>query len=189
MSDEELLQRALQGDQEAFAELYNRYFRPLFVFARRIVRRDAEDIAQETFVRVLTALPQFDPARGTVRNWLFTIARRLAIDALRRLGRELPPPGDAAGDANGSSAIANIPDLAPTPEEIAIVREHRAALNDCLDKLTPQESEVAILIYMVGFKFEETAAILEIPIGTVMSRSGRARAKLRQCLKRKGIIL
>jgi RNA polymerase sigma-70 factor (ECF subfamily) len=188
VNDEELLQRACQGDQAAFAEFYNRYYAPLFAFARRIVRQDAlaEDVAQEAFVSVLVNLPRFDPDRGRARGWLFRIAYYLAINIIRRQGREPPTPAEKP---NGSSALANTIDLQPTPEDLAMAREHRAALHHCLEELRSEDRVVVQLIYLEGFTFAEAAEILNWPLGTVQSRSGRARAELRKCLKRKGVEL
>jgi RNA polymerase sigma-70 factor (ECF subfamily) len=199
-SDEDLLQRACQGNEVAFGAVYERFRAKLFTFVKRLVGdyHLAEDIVEEVFVRVLlaaTGRPGFDPGhvkegrRTKAMAWLYRIAYNLAITDLRRPGRRDRSISRTDDDQGGLLHVATILDPTPTPVDIAIAREHRAALSACLDKLTPEEYEVAVLIYLVDFTFEETAAILETRIGTVMGRSGRVRAKLLECLKRKGITL
>ena len=191
MSDETLILQACRGDPLAFPTLYERYFARLCLFARRILddAHLAEDVAQETLVRVLVALPRFDRTLAKAKTWIFTIARRLAVDAMRRRGFPRPLPETPQHAADWGLASLQAPDRHPTPEETAIAKELREVLLDCLNELRPEDREVVQLIYIEGFRFVEAAEILQVPQGTVASRSGRARAAALEALQRRGIEL
>jgi len=180
MTDERLVHQACQGDTDAFGVLHERYFALLWLHARRITgdRHAAEDIAQETFVRSLLAAGRFTAAKGTVKAWLFRIAHNLALDWLRKRGRNAP-----------TSPFMSISSAEATPHTEAIGKELRKALQDCLDRLPPKNRAAVIAIDVEELSQEEAAVILGAPKGTVASRTGRGRLMLRECLKRKGMAL
>ena len=175
MSDEDLIARYYGCDDAAFAELYRRNFCQVYAFLRRTLKDHhvAEDLAEEVFVRVVQGKHRgrslYDPNRGTAfRTWLFAIARHVLLDYLRRTrvrSGHLSPDSEAEPEG---SLIDPVTDPAPPVELIAMVRE-------CLAKMPAEYREVIELVYMQGFILRETAAILDIPQGTVASRVSRGR--------------
>jgi RNA polymerase sigma-70 factor, ECF subfamily len=174
--DEETLRRAQAGDQTAQAALIERYQRPVFALLSRMVGADpelVEDLAQETFLRVLGALAGFDP-RGEARlvTWILTIAGHLAIDHLRSAG--------SRGDA--SVAAGGLPAMLPRPDQDAQRRDLAVALAAAVDELGPRFRAAFVLREVQGLSYEEIASVLDIHIGTVKSRLSRARWSLKRAL-------
>jgi RNA polymerase sigma-70 factor (ECF subfamily) len=171
--DERLARRIAAGDRAALEELYARYRRPLFGFLLGIApdTATAEEILQDTLVAVWQGAAGFE-GRATFRQWVFAVARRQAYNAVRR--RQLPWAGPAELEATEASG--------PSPETEALTG---AALDDLaahIRGLPPGQREVLVLTLVEGFSYEETAAILEVPLGTVRSRLNTARRTLRQQL-------
>jgi RNA polymerase sigma-70 factor, ECF subfamily len=174
--DEETLRRAQTGDHAAQAALIERYQRPVFALLSRMVGADpalVEDLAQETFLRVLGALAGFDP-RGEARlvTWILTIAGHLAIDHLRAAGTR--------GDA--TAAVGGLPTTLPRPDQDAQRRDLAAALTTAVDELGPHFRAAFVLREVQGLSYEEIATVLDIHIGTVKSRLSRARWALKRAL-------
>jgi RNA polymerase sigma-70 factor (ECF subfamily) len=170
--DELTLRRAQRGDQRAWRELIDRYQQPVHALIWRLLagraRHRVEDLAQETFVRVLRALPKFEPGGpATLTTWILTIATRAALNELRRpeaaeLERE--PIGDARADAGAERARLG-----------AAIAEGVAALPDT-------QRAVLVLREYHDLDYAEIADVLELDVGTVKSRLSRARAALRDHL-------
>jgi RNA polymerase sigma-70 factor (ECF subfamily) len=172
-ADERLARRVVAGERAALEELYARYRLPLFGFLLRIApdSATAEEILQDTLVAVWQGAAGFE-GRATFRQWLFAVARRQAYNAVRR--RRLPwadPDELAAAEARG-----------PSPETEALTGAALADLAAHIRGLPPGQREVLVLTLVEGFSYEETAAILEVPLGTVRSRLNTARRTLRQQL-------
>jgi len=163
--DELTLKRAQRGDDRACRELVRAYERRVFALLGRLLGRDVEDLAQETFLRVFRALPAFSPA-GPARlsTWILTIATRLALDELRRKRPQLPAP-----DAS----------LPPEAEARALGR----AIERAVAALAPDFRAAFLLREYHGLEYDEIARALEVDLGTVKSRLSRARAALREALK------
>jgi RNA polymerase sigma-70 factor (ECF subfamily) len=174
--DELTLARAQRGDRLAQAALIARYERPVFALLSRMMGRDraaVEDLAQETFLRALRALPRFStqgPAR--LSTWILTIATRLALDHHRR---RTPPLEDLA-------AAEAIPVGLPWPDQAADRRAVAAALTEAVAALGPPFRAAFLLREAHGLSYEEIARALEIDEGTVKSRLSRARAALQEAL-------
>ena len=140
----------------------------MFRFARRMLTNDedARDVSQETLVKVLRNLDQFDPERK-FSTWVFGIARNTCIDEhRRRKRRSWEEPGDVV-------------DERPSPAENVARLQRAERLEDALEHLPPMYREVLVLYHFEHLKYQEIADILELPIGTVMNRIFRARKKLR----------
>ena len=166
-----LLERARQGDEEAFAAVVRVYDRRLRGLAYRIVgdRDQMDDALQEAYVRAFRALPRF---RGDARlgTWLFRITYNACLDELARSAKVAHLPLDElAGQASA----------APEPDEVLGLRRE---LEVALASLTPEERAVVLLVDAYGFDYSEAGGILGIPVGTVASRLNRARAALRRAL-------
>jgi len=173
--DDLTLARARRGDREAFRELVERHEVQVFaLLGRMLLGRGAlvEDLAQETFLRVFTALHRFDPA-GPARlgTWILTIATRLALDELKRrtpVATQLP--GDLAADARTDADAA------------AERRALGGAIAQAVEALTPEQRAAFLLREHHGLEYGEIAEVLSIDLGTVKSRIARARTALRAAL-------
>jgi len=175
--DRTLLARMAQGDGDALAELYDRYVRPVYSLAVRILRdgRDAEDVVQEVFTQAWRQASRYTAARGPAVAWLFTLTRSRAIDRLR--ARRARPDG-ASDDAAATALI----DASPAIEHQLLSAEQVARVRAALDDL-PLLQRVAIeLAYFEGLSHVEIADRLEQPLGTVKTRIRLAMGKLRETL-------
>jgi RNA polymerase sigma-70 factor (ECF subfamily) len=162
--------RIASGEREALAELYARHRGPLLVYLRSLLRDAglAEEVLQDTLYAAWTGAAGF-ARRSSVRVWLLGIARRRAHDALRR--RRLQLVDDAA--------LSGVPAPDPEPESLAIVGAERDALYAALWRLSPAHREVLVLNFLEELPYRDIAAVLGVPIGTVMSRLHHAKRALR----------
>ena len=166
----ELIRDSIAGDNPSFAELVRRHRSFVLALAYRLCgdRAQAEDIAQDVFVRVWQALPGFR-FQAAFRTWLYRIATNVAIEQLRHV----KPTAD----------IEDIPLAAQdTPEDTALRTEQCRAVRDAVLQLPLQSRLVLILREYEGLCYKEIASTLDIPIGTVMSRLNYARQRLHQDL-------
>jgi RNA polymerase sigma-70 factor (ECF subfamily) len=172
-SDEELLESALDGNQDSFTALYRRRNGPVYRFALHMSADPAvaEDVTQEVFLALLENGQRFDAARGTLLSFLYGIARHLV---LRRLAKQRP--GDAETAAEEFAADDDLLDDLTRRETIEQVR--RAVLS-----LPPGYREVVVLCDLESASYEEAAVALDCPVGTVRSRLSRGRALLAQKLE------
>ena len=177
--DAELVRKSLTGDQRACRDLVRRYQRPVFSVLMRVVRRaeDAEDLAQETFVRMFRALDRYDPERPFTA-WLFTIATRLAIDHLRRrrvqtVSLTVTEPG------SNEERELDVEDHGLKPDEVTSNAEEERIAQDLIDSLPEHYRIVILLRHQQDLSYEEIAEALNLPLGTVKARIHRARALLK----------
>jgi RNA polymerase sigma-70 factor (ECF subfamily) len=160
--DHRLRARLVAGDEGALAEVYGRYGPLVFAVALRLVRdcATAEDVAQDVFVQVWRRPAAFDPAAGPLPAWLAMLARRRAIDAIRRAARQ-----QRRADAERSAVPAG-PDPAEAAVEAALTASVRAAVN----ALPAPQRTAVLLAYAGGMTAREIAGRLGVPEGTVKSR-------------------
>jgi RNA polymerase sigma-70 factor, ECF subfamily len=171
-SDSELLVRVADRDREAFDVLYHRYIRSVFGLAlQRLRDRDrAEDAVQEMFAAVWRSAGSYRPERGPAAPWLYAIARNAIVDRLRSR-TELPvEPPDMTSDEPGPADRAE--------SSFVSWRVHRA-----LEALPEREREVVELAYWSGLSQSEVASFLDIPLGTVKTRTRSALAHLADVLE------
>ena len=181
MSGEEagLVRRCLAGDEKAYRELVERYQAQVYSVALRMVRRseDAEDLTQETFVRMFRALSRYDPTRPFAA-WLFTIASRLCIDHIRR--RKVNPISLTQRERESEEEYEiDVEDPGLRPDEVAIHAEESRSAAALIDSLPPHYRIVVILRHVQDLSYEEIAEALHLPLGTVKARIHRARSLLR----------
>jgi RNA polymerase sigma-70 factor, ECF subfamily len=171
-TDGELLRRVAQGDRRAFELLYRRYARVVFGLALRRLgdRERAEDAVQETFASVWRSARTYKPERGPGAPWLYSIARNAIVDRLR--GRSEPPSEvpDVAASGDGPHERAE--------NEWLTWRVHRA-----LEQLPENERTVISLAYWGGLSQSEIALRLEIPLGTVKTRTRTGLGRLAALLE------
>ena len=175
VEEDAALARALrEGQEDAVRTLYARYGRLVYTVTLRILRDPAraEEATQQTFVQAWRYGDRFEPGRDFA-PWLATIARRSAIDIARREDRR---SADPLGEANlGDSALVELPVGA---EQIETVWAVRAAI----DALDAEEREIVRLQHLEGWSHSQIAEKLDLPIGTVKSRSYRAHRRLQSRL-------
>ena len=170
-----------RGDRDAFASLLARYQNRLYRYLLRWVREPAtaEDLFQQTWMRILEKIRRFDPKRD-FDAWLFAVARNLAIDYLRR--RKPASLEEPVGDDLVLSECLST----DTPGALEqLLRSERARLvQGALDSQPPLYREILSLRFEEEMRLEEIAGLLSIPLGTVKSRLGRALERLRSTLSR-----
>jgi RNA polymerase sigma-70 factor (ECF subfamily) len=185
--DATLVRRFKSGDDTAFVEIMRRYREKVFFIALRMLRNraDAEEIAQDTFVRAHRALADF---RGdsSLATWLHRIALNLSHNRywyfFRRrrqdtLSLDVPLSDDSAATFSDLFAAT-----APSPDRAAVTGEFSELVAECLEKLDAPHREILTLRTVLNRSYDEIAATLGISVGTVKSRIARARGHLRRLL-------
>ena len=176
LEDAELARRAREGDDDAYEQLVKRYGQIAFRVAWLVTRDrgEAEDSAQEAFVKAYYALPRFRP-ESPFRPWLLKIvaneARNRARSSRRRQGLALRAAAVSDGDA------------APSPETAVLAVADRETLIAALNELPPSDREVIGYRYLLALSESETAEVLGVRLGTVKSRLSRAMVRLRAVLE------
>lgn len=182
--EQELLQRAQMGDQEAFCLLVSQHQSRLFTSVYRVVghMEDAQDVVQEAFLNAFLSLRQF---KGDSRffTWIFRIALNVAISHRRKSMSRLNARMHTL-DHSGGTVTAEAPGIHADSEMVSQddVRKLHAALNH----LSPDHRAVLVMKDMEEMRYEAMAEILEVPIGTIRSRLHRARLELRNLLENQG---
>jgi RNA polymerase sigma factor (sigma-70 family) len=178
LSDEALVLLAARSEQSALAELYDRYGRPAYGLALRVLRDDtlAEDAVQEAFMSLWRTASRFVPERGTASTWILTLVHRKAVDIVRREQRRRT---DALVEEAGVQAGA--------ADEEAWLRLQRERVQNALRQLPDQQREAIELAYYGGFTQSELAERLGQPLGTIKSRMFAGLARLRELLEEPGM--
>ena len=169
-----LVEQAQHGDRNAFGELVLRHYPGVVQVVYRLCGDTAlaEDMAQETFLRAWINLTSFHP-QSSLRNWLYRIAVNAALDVLRR------KPDETLED----EAAQMIIDHAAGPETVLIEKERAGQLHQAMRSLPEAARSVLVLREYGGLSYQEIASVLDVPVGTVMSRLNYARNRLRELLK------
>jgi RNA polymerase sigma-70 factor (ECF subfamily) len=176
MAARRLVQRVARNlDRAAFAELFDAFAPRVKTF---IIRKGAspdlaEDLVQETMINVWTKAGYYDPAKGSVLTWIFTIARNLRIDRIRR---ESSRPVSELGDFDP-------PSEAPASEEILARKDEARSVARALSKIPPEQMEILTLSFIEDLPQAEIARRLKLPLGTVKSRMRLAYGHLRKTLE------
>lgn len=167
--DSALVDAARAGSELAFETLVGRYRAPVLRLAYRLTHDadEANDIAQDAFLRAYRRLNEFHPDRPFGR-WLFVIARNASLDAIRRRRRAARL---VVTDANAGTE--------PGPEEVALRNEEALRVHVALDALPAKYRDVLELYYLSGLRYREIALALDIPLGTVKTFISRAKRRLR----------
>ena len=183
LTDQEVVALARKGKEPAYRELIGRYQRPVFSLIYRLVRdrEKAEDLAQETFIKVLNAIERYDPSYK-FSSWIFKIAHNTSLDHLRKkepetLSLDGSPHAESASEIEASTVTAVSSD--ESPEEYTSSRELGGILEVAMAKLRPEYRTAVILCHVEGRPYEEIAEIMEVPLGTVKTYIHRARNELK----------
>lgn len=169
-----LLLAVAQGERPAFSALFAHFAPRLKSWLMRAgsSENQAEDLVQETMVKVWRKAAQFDPAQACASTWIFTVARNLRVDQLRREGRPLEELDEAA--------LAEVPDPAAPPDDALHARRRERELRAALASLTAEQVQVIQLSYFDDEPHARIAELLGIPLGTVKSRIRLALNRLRR---------
>lgn len=176
VSEQILVQKAQKGDAHAFETLVNEHQQYVYNLALRVVKDENEalDLAQETFVRAWTALPNFK-GQSQFRTWLYRIATNLCYNRLPNLRRSLNDLGD--------DLMENIPEPHfDTPAHAYESNETKQHLQDAIQSLDSNYQLLITLRYQNELSYEEIAATLNLPLGTVKTGIFRAKEQLRKSL-------
>ncbi len=177
-TDQELVARVLDGDQQAFTELVEAYQQPVYNLAYRMLgnAREAEDAAQEAFFRAYQHLKRYDPTRP-FKTWLLSITSNYCIDRLRKrrltwlsIDEPLPPHPSLTSSA-------------PEPEAAAVMSEQGAAIQELLADLAPDYRAAVVLRYWYDMSYAEIAESLDTTESAIKSRLFRARQMLAEQLR------
>ena len=185
-TDHDLIALARTGSEKAYRELLDRYQRPVFSLVYRMVRdRElAEDLAQETFVKVFNHLDRFNP-KYKFSSWIFKIASNLAIDTLRK--REpVTVSLDGSRHAETAEEIEStritVESKDENPEEFLEAKELGQEIERAIGLLRADYRTAILLRHVEGRSYEEIAEVMGVPLGTVKSFIHRARGELRETL-------
>lgn len=179
----QLVQSAADGNEAAFRALYVRYARGTKAYFLRsgFSTHEADDLLQETFLRVHRSLRTFDPDRGRFGTWLGTIARNV----VRKRWARRKPLGEAFDPEIAADVFAAEENPGDSPE----TREAVTALNDCIERLGAEHAAVVRLRYVSALTTRGVAEKLDMPESTVRLRLREAKGLLMQCLRGKGVEL
>jgi RNA polymerase sigma factor (sigma-70 family) len=173
LSDEALVALAARSEQSALSELYDRYGRPAYGLALRVLRDEAlaEDAVQEAFLALWRTAARFVPERGKASTWILTLVHRRAVDLVRREERRRADTLEHAPEQGGGGV-----------EEEAWLRLQRERVQGALKQLPDQQREALELAYYGGFTQSELAERLGQPLGTIKSRMFMGLSRLRELL-------
>jgi RNA polymerase sigma-70 factor (ECF subfamily) len=169
LSDEQLMARVAARDSAAFGLLYDRHAAVVLGVVVKIVgdRAVGEEVLQESYWRLWTQAATFDPAKGPLRAWLFSIARRQALDVLRRQSVRPAAARDETEARRLELAVAPDDDVPGAAEQAIAAAQLRGALSE----LSAEQQRVLELAYFGGLTRQEIARVTETPLGTVHTRA------------------
>lgn len=170
VADDMLIAQAARGDRAAWGVLVDRYLVPVSAYAWYMLgdRSEAEDVAQETFLRLMKKLPAWQPGEAGLKTWLYRVAINLCIDRQRR---RVPEP------------VAELPELPdPRAAEAEADFDRSRVVRAALDQLPERQRAVMTLVYYQGFTNAEAAGLLKLSVDAVESLLARARRALRASL-------
>ncbi len=183
MNDLVLVRRAQSGEAGQFDRLVRKYWQSVVQIAMRYLRNrdDAEDAAQETFLRAFCALGRFR-GESAFYTWLYRIAMNSALTSFAAQARHLAVFPVRIADTGRAGAQVSEPVDLDTPENCALSRELCSTLDEAMDEL-PEWQRIALVLHeQQGFTYLEVAAAMRCPVGTVRSRISRAHAAIDQRL-------
>lgn len=179
----ELVQRARQGSEEAFAALVERNQKRIYNLTLRMTGNpdDAAELCQEAFLNAWKGLGRFQ-GESAFSTWLHRLAVNVCIDFLRREKRRQDMSLTVSLDGEEEARQVQLPDEHDGPDRILERAELRRLVREGLDALTPEHRQVLVLRELEGLTYHEIAALLSLEEGTVKSRIARARISLRDYL-------
>jgi RNA polymerase sigma factor (sigma-70 family) len=193
MPDDQLMLAYAAGDAAAFNVLYSRHEGALFRFVRRLLGHSlaaqADEVFQDTWMRIVAARESFAPQGASWKTWAFTIAHNAAMDRLRTSGREtgIDLQDDGEDPMDWLQAAAGL--FHPSTEDVAFWRAAGQQLLHCLDELPDAQRAAFLLHHEDGASVEDLARRLDLGFETAKSRLRYALQKLRGCMQRYLVVL
>lgn len=178
-----LIERCKRGDQNAFDKLVRSYEKRVYNLAYRLSGHydEANDISVDAFVRVFQALKLFR-GEANFSTWLFRIVTNVYLDRRKRTRNKQHLSLEEYIELEENSVARQIEDPAPSPGQVAELRERSDVLQNAITALPDYQRAMVVLYHTEGLSYEEIAGVMELPIGTVKSRLNRARLVLREKL-------
>ena len=174
LSDKEIIYKVLNGNPELYGLIIDRYENPVAASIRGYLGNcpEAEEVGQDTFIRCYQSLDRFK-GESSLKTYLIRIAINLSLNELKRRKRTM----------SRTTGIDDVYKIADKPEEkVSDRNELRDLINHALEKLESKQKAVIILRIIEGYSTAETAKILKVPVGTVLSRLSRAQENLRRII-------
>ena len=180
--EENLIKKVKKGDRDAFAELVELYKDKVYKVSYRMVgnRQEAEDVAQETFLRVYANIGSYDP-KYKFSTWIYRIASNLSIDQLRKRKQVYSLDKEVVG-TDGLDWHDRLSDPAKGPEDEFLTGELQSQVQEAINSLTPKYRSIMILRYLEDLSLNEISEILKLPVSTIKTRIHRGREALRKKL-------
>ncbi|MCX4572406.1 sigma-70 family RNA polymerase sigma factor [Streptomyces sp. NBC_01571] len=172
----DLMADVARGDQEAFAAVYDVVAGPVLGIVRRVLRdlAQSEEVAQEVLVEVWRTAARYRPERGSVMNWVLTLAHQRAVDRVRSAEA-------SAAREHKAALLDRTPEFDEVTEQVE-ARLEREQVRRCLRTLTELQRQSVTLAYYRGLTYREVAELLTLPLGTVKTRLRDGLIRLRDCL-------
>jgi RNA polymerase sigma-70 factor (ECF subfamily) len=185
-----LLEKAKNGDVEAFEHLIEGYQKKVYNIALRMIGNydDAYDMAQETFIRVFRSIKNFKE-QSSFSTWVYKITTNVCLDELRKRKNRNVVSLDDDIKLDNNEVKRQVQDDKPTPDVLVEMDELKNIVNDAINKLSGEHRTAIILRDIHGFSYEEISEIINCPQGTVKSRINRARRALKELLQTKTELL
>jgi RNA polymerase sigma-70 factor (ECF subfamily) len=173
----ELLILCAKGDQRSYETLYRMVSPKLYAIGLALLRNEemAEDVLQDSFVKIWNRAMSYDPARGSAMTWMTSIVRNRALDLLRSSRLQMEQKSENLADL----------DLVTTehgPSAASEIHASTAAIMACLDQLKDQQKHCILMAYYYGYTHCELAASLQTPLGTIKAWIRRGLEQVRECL-------
>ena len=185
----QLVRRCLAGDSSAWEEIVRLHNRRIYNLCYRFTNsaEDAQDLAQDVFVRVYRTLSSYDVDKGAFITWVTTLTRNLLVDHFRRSKQDRITDSIDAGLREEEDALSlsdRLPDPGPRPDDRLASKETQKLVQQALARLSPELREAVILRDLQDMDYKEIAHVLRVPEGTVKSRINRGRTELGRLLFR-----
>lgn len=183
--DLELVEKAVEGDQKAYAELMARYRDAIYFMLLKMInnKTDAEDLTIEAFGKAFKNLKQYSP-NYAFSTWLFKIASNNCIDYLRKKrNNHISIDGSTTSEEKETEPQVHLKDETPDPEEFMIREQKVGLMRTIVKKLKPRYRTLIELRYFKEYSYEEISEELDLPLGTVKAQLFRARELLFNTLK------
>ncbi len=180
--EKRLAARARTGDREAFEELVEIYKDKIVQLGYRMLgnKHEAEEVAQETFIRVYVNLNKYD-ATHKFSTWIYRIASNICIDRIRKRRHAYSLDAEIHQDGE-QNLYAALPDTSKSPEEQAVLGEMQVAVHDAVMSLNPTYRTVMVLRYFHDMSLQEISDVTNLPVSTIKTRIHRGREALRKKL-------
>lgn len=173
VTSEDLLGRVAHGDQQAFADLYDRTASRVFGLVKRLLRDHAqsEEVTQEIFLEIWQTATRYDPGKGGAMSWMLTMTHRRAVDRVR-----------ASQSSRDRDTRIGIRDFAPEFDSVAEnveIQIESERVKEAMKRLTELQRQAVSLAYFGGYSHNEVSQLLKVPIGTVKTRLRDGMIRLR----------